>query len=141
MERLPQVRAVEPEAGKGGPTSSGERKVNLDCDPWSLSRVAAVLFFVAYLILQTAIPLRQLASSEPARFGWQMYSRARIQPEFALVTPAGEVPVEMERYLLRLRREIAFERYLPPHLCRVHPEASAVVVRRMSETSVRVPCP
>jgi hypothetical protein len=92
------------------------------------TEVAAALFFVAFLAVQLAVPLIQLVSApRPARFSWQMYSVVSDAPRFDLVMRDGtSQPVALELYVTSLRADVPLVRYLPPHLCRLFPQAMAV---------------
>jgi hypothetical protein len=92
-------------------------------------RVAATAFFLLFLLVQTAVPVVQLWAPRPARFGWQMFSAAPSRPRFSLVMRDGTVrPADLRLYVAESRGEVDLEKALPPHLCRVVPEAASVQI-------------
>src|SRR3712207_2620917 len=98
--------------------------------PWRPRRMRLVaVFFVAYVALQVLIPTLALTIPTPTRFGWQMYSRPWFPASYIVVRADGVVEqVDPAAHLAYFRPEVELERFLPPHLCRVVPEATAVRV-------------
>jgi hypothetical protein len=90
--------------------------------------LAAAVFFAAFLAIQIAVPLVQLAwSPRPARFGWQMYSVVSATPHFELIMRDGAAkPLDITAYVTSLRGDVPLARFLPPHLCMLFPDAIAV---------------
>jgi hypothetical protein len=88
----------------------------------------AACFFVVFLAAQIVIPLAQLAwSPRPARFGWQMYSVVSVAPSFTLFMRDGATrPLDIRPYVASLRGDVPLAHFLPPHLCRLFPDAAAV---------------
>lgn len=106
-------------------------------------RVAAIAFFVLFLLIQTAVPLVQLWAPRPARFGWQMFS-ARQQPSrFLLVMRDGtSQPANLPLYVAQSRGEVDLEKALPQHLCRVVPDVASVQITAPDSKQMRVyKCP
>lgn len=92
------------------------------------SILIAACFFVVFLAAQILIPLAQLAwAPRPARFGWQMYSVASAAPRFELIMRDGFAkPIDITPYVTSLRGDVPLARFLPPHLCKLFPDAAAV---------------
>jgi len=92
------------------------------------SAIVAACFFVVFLMAQILIPLAQLAwSPRPARFGWQMYSVVSAAPRFELIMRDGAAKsLDITPYVTSLRGDVPLARFLPPHLCRLFPDAAAV---------------
>lgn len=87
----------------------------------------ALAFFMAFLAIQIAIPLVQLAGDRPERFGWQMFSGSRTHPEFEIVRTDGSVQaIDAKDYLGYLRLEMEFADELADHLCQIDPDTAAV---------------
>lgn len=112
-------------------------------DSWTPGAVVAAAFFVLFLLVQTLIPLVQLAAPRPARFGWQMYSAKRQRPQFSLILRDGSSrPLDLGRYVAQSRGEVDVETALPPHLCRVIPDLAAVRITAPNAKQPRVyACP
>jgi hypothetical protein len=92
------------------------------------AEMAAAIFFIVFLAVQLAVPIVQLLSApRPARFGWQMYSVRSVPPRFDLLLRDGtSQPVALDSYVTSLRADVPLVRFLPPHLCRLFPQAAAV---------------
>lgn len=100
--------------------------------------------FQVLLALQIAVPLYQLGASGPARFGWQMFSRAPGMPVFEVRRGDGATETVNVRDLLVIpRQEIDYAAKLPPILCERHPDADEVVTHpsRRPGDAVRFGCP
>jgi hypothetical protein len=106
-------------------------------------RVAATAFFVLFLVVQTAVPLVQLWSPRPARFGWQMFSASQPRPRFSLVMRDGtSQPANLRLFVAHSRGEVDLEKALPRHLCRVVPDVAAVQITAPDSKQPRVyTCP
>jgi hypothetical protein len=93
-----------------------------------LKRQVVAWFFAAFLAIQIAVPLVQLVwSPRPARFGWQMYSVVSAAPRFELIMRDGATrPLDITPYVTSLRADVPIARFLPPHLCTLFPDATAV---------------
>jgi hypothetical protein len=116
------------------------RDIGRDPDhPWTWKSALAALFCGVFVTLQVAVPLVKLASPRPARFGWHMWS-ARWRPAtFVVVMRDGtKRPADLARHVGRGRGEMELAAALPPHLCRVVPEAAAVEVRSSGLEAPRV---
>ena len=108
------------------PRSDGARK--------SLARI----FFVVFLLIQVTVPAVQLFRPRPARFGWQMFSAIQRPPEFRVRLRSGaSLTVDGYRYVGNARGDLDYERFLPPHLCRVVWGAVAVEYRTPHREAVR----
>ena len=92
------------------------------------SIIITACFFIVFLVAQILIPLAQLAwSPRPARFGWQMYSVVSAAPSFELIMRDGSTkPIDITPYVTSLRGDVPLAHFLPPHLCRLFPNAAAV---------------
>jgi hypothetical protein len=93
-----------------------------------LRRVAAAIFFAAFLSIQIVVPFVQLVwSTRPARFGWQMYSVVSVVPQFELIMRDGAVnPLDITPYVTSRRGDVPLTRFLPAHLCALFPNAAAI---------------
>jgi hypothetical protein len=94
----------------------------------SSSIAIAACFFVVFLAVQLLMPLAQLVwSPRPARFGWQMYSVTSAAPNFELIMHDGSAkPIDITPYVTSLRGDVPLAHFLPPHLCKLFPDAAAV---------------
>jgi hypothetical protein len=105
----------------------------------------AATFFVAFLLVQLAVPAYMLTQPRPARFGWQMYSAVRpdvVGGAFHIEDARGEAsPVVRSLHVARARLEVDYLEVLPPYLCEVVAGAAAVVYRRGDTVTHRYPCP
>ena len=106
-------------------------------------RVAAIAFFVLFVLIQTVVPLVKLWSPRPARFGWQMFSGRQPRVRFALVLHDGtRQPANLARYVAQSRGEVDLVTALPPHLCRVVPDLASVEITTTQSKEPRVyECP
>jgi hypothetical protein len=104
--------------------------------PRSRIRLAASgLFFFAYLIIQTVIPVYALFSDGWFSFaGWTMYTGLRQEPAFTVVYDDGtRESLDQIRERLGIGivvgHKVDTARFVPPHLCGKLPSAQAVVIR------------
>jgi hypothetical protein len=96
---------------------------------WTWKNALAALFCCTFLALQIAVPLVQLASPRPARFGWHMWSARRKVSRFLVVMRDGTTrPADLAAHVGLGRGEMDLDTALPPHLCRVVPDAAAVEI-------------
>ncbi len=97
----------------------------------------------AWLALQLVVPTALLfAPSRPRPFGWQMYSATRPTPAFTLEWPGDSTGLlDINALLPRRRGEIAYARYVPPHLCAQDSTLRSVVVTERGKAPSRVMCP
>ena len=103
------------------------------------ARIASSGFFVLFLLTQTAVPLCRLAVPRPARFGWHMFTAKRERVRFSVVLRDGShEPVNLAAYVAQSRGEVDVEKALPPHLCRMVPEAAAVEIHLPDSGRTRV---
>ena len=100
-------------------------------------KVVLTALFLAFVGLQIAIPISRLGSGQSVRFGWQMFSTGASAPEITVVTPNGEMVIDLDEYMTFPRGDLDIVGNLPRHLCAVIPEATAVLI---GEAAV-VPCP
>ena len=112
-------------------------------DSWTATSVLAAVFFVLFLLIETAVPLVQLWAPRPARFGWQMFSAGQQRARFSLVMRDGTVqPAKLDLYVAQSRGEVDLEKALPRHLCRVVPDLEAVRITASDWKEPRVyKCP
>jgi hypothetical protein len=105
----------------------------------------AATFFVAFLLVQVAVPLFQLTQPRPARFGWHMYSTIRadaLGESFHIQHAGGELsPVRRSAHVARARSEIDYRAVLPSYLCEVTTGAVAIVTERNGTPTGRYACP
>lgn len=103
------------------------------------SSVTAAAFFVLFVLIQTGVPLMQLAAPRPARFGWQMFSAAPRRLRVSLVLRDGTTrPVDLRRYVGLSRGEVSLDDALPAHLCRAVPGLAAVQITSSDSKTPRV---
>ncbi len=106
---------------------------------WTLRQRIVAGAFVAYLVMQLAVPVRMLFEPRPARFGWQMYSGVREWPRFSVVLQDTTVRVDVSRFIVRSRGD-----YVPAdlsaHLCARVVGATAVLELRGAADVREVPC-
>lgn len=103
------------------------------------SRALPAAFVAAFLVVQVAVPIRQLFDDRPSRFGWHMYSGLPQLPSAWTVASDGtETPVDLDVRLAGQRGEIDYGSVLPVALC-VEPGVVAVRLER-GGTSEHVPC-
>ena len=92
-----------------------------------LSRRAAACFFVLYLIVQVSVPIYRLWAPRPARFGWQMFSSSVYPVRVWLLRRDGsEEPIEPTAYVGNPRADLDYERFVPPHICKMRPDVASV---------------
>jgi hypothetical protein len=106
---------------------------------WSSRHLLAAVFCASFLTVQIAVPIVQLASPRPARFGWHMWTARRRAPQFSVVMKDGSVrPADVSIYLASSRGEMDAGAVLPPHLCRVIPDIAAVEIRARGSNAVQL---
>lgn len=107
--------------------------------PTSINRVRRwpVVVFFAYLAIQIAVPVYGLFQRTPTRFGWQMFSAASVPARVWIVSADGEREISPAAYIGNFRSDLNYERYAPPHLCRVRPEAKAIRYLMPVDNTVR----
>lgn len=106
---------------------------------WSPRKRLLGLLVIAFVIVQLAVPILQLAQPRPARFGWQMYSALTSLPVVNVETANGTVtPLDLTRVVVRERAEVDFSAALVQYVCDT---TDAVAVRiGLGEIEQRVPC-
>lgn len=109
---------------------------------WTWKSLLAGVFFITFLALQIAVPLVQLASPRPARFGWHMWTARKESPQFLVVLHDGTTrPADLSAHVGLSRGEMDLSDALPPHLCRVVLEIVAVEIRTPGSDAVKIyPC-
>jgi hypothetical protein len=99
-------------------------------------------FVVAYVAAQVVIPALALTNPQMSRFGWQMYAKMMLRTSYAVVHADGAVEeIDPTAHVALSRAEVELERFLPPHLCRTVPDATAVRVRSVDGGAMEVACP
>ena len=106
---------------------------------WAPRERLLALLVIAFVIIQLAVPILQLAQPRPARFGWQMYSALTSLPVVKLETANGTVTsLDLSRVVVRERAEVDYSAALAHHVCDT---TDAVAVRiGLGESEERVPC-
>lgn len=113
---------------------------------WRPREIAAAVVFLAVLVFQAGVPLQRLAAvaagePAPARFGWQMYSRAPDRSQVAVVFGDGrEQAVEPSSLLVQPRAEVPIEELLAA-LCSASPRVRSVAVTPAGGPRRTLPCP
>jgi hypothetical protein len=101
----------------------------------------AAAFVLAYLATQLLLPTLALAEPRLGRFGWQMFARVVPRTTYTLELRSGaEQDVDPSSYVAQPRAELELDRLLPPHLCRVVPEAAAVRIGYADGAAAEVAC-
>jgi hypothetical protein len=101
-------------------------------------------FIVVFALVQLVVPAIMLREPRPARVGWQMFTQGRKKGDFAVVRSDGSrMRIRIADYAAEDIPEVPYYAFLPAHLCRVVPEADAVVVTGatgMSAPEIVTPC-
>jgi len=106
---------------------------------WTSRHLLAAVFCASLLTVQITVPIVQLTSPRPARFGWQMWTARPHAPQFYIVMNDGSVrPADVSVYLASSRGEMDARGVLPPHLCRVIPDIAAVEIRPRGTDAVQL---
>lgn len=96
-------------------------------DEWRSSPAIAILAIALFLTIQLAIPLSRLGDYDNSqRFGWQMFSTHVERIIFTVHTDATSSEVDLNEILARVRGDLPLTELVPPHLCRVTPDAERV---------------
>jgi len=108
-----------------------------------LSRRAAACFFVVYLIVQVSLPVYRLWAPRPARFGWQMFSSSVYPVRVWLLRRDGsEEPLDPAAYVGNPRADLDYEKFVPPHICKLRPEVASVRFQLPAPAPLKeYPCP
>jgi hypothetical protein len=115
-----------------------ERSANDDA-LWKRQEVAAAVFLLVFVLIQTAVPFILLWTPRPARFGWQMFSVNPQRVRYVLVFRDGtRKAANLSRYVAQSRGEMDLTQSLPQHLCRVVPGIASVEVVRSDTREMRV---
>jgi hypothetical protein len=106
---------------------------------WTSRHLRAAVFCASFLTIQIAVPIVQLTSPRPARFGWHMWTARPRSPQFYIVMNDGTVrQADVSVYLASSRGEMDAGAVLPPHLCRVIPDIAAVEIRPCDSDAVQL---
>jgi hypothetical protein len=101
-------------------------------------------FIVLFALVQIVVPAIMLREPRPARVGWQMFTRGRQMGDFAVIRPDGSrTQIRIADYAVEAIPEVPYYAVLPAHLCRVIPDAHAVVVKGatgMSQSEIVTQC-
>jgi len=96
--------------------------------PTPISKTArwpALVFFL-YLAVQLAVPVYGLFKKAPVRFGWQMFSSSSVPDRIWVVSAERTREISDSAYIGNYRSDLDWERYAPPQLCRVVPDAQVI---------------
>src|SRR4030095_13576331 len=100
-----------------------------ELENWSTKNRLVAIFFLSFLLIQIVVPIVQLTAPRPARFGWQMWSARRKPVRFFVVMKDGTIrPADLSRYIGWSRGELDLTDRLPPHLCHVVSDITAVQI-------------
>jgi hypothetical protein len=109
---------------------------------WHAGELLSTAFVVAYLLVQTVIPLAGLARQRPARVAWHMFSTIPPSTAFALVLDNGTTQTaDLSPYIGLSRGELQLDDALPPHLCQLIPALAFVQVTRSGGIPRVYACP
>ena len=101
-------------------------------------------FIVFFGLVQLVVPAVMLREPRPARAGWQMFTQGRKKGDFSVVRLDGSrMRIRIADYAVEDIPEVSYYEVLPAHLCRVIPDADAVVVKGatgMSAAEIVTPC-
>jgi len=101
-------------------------------------------FIVLFGLIQIVLPAIMLREPRPARVGWQMFTQGRKKGDFSVVRSDGSrMRIRIADYAVEDIPEVSYYAVLPAHLCRVVPDADAVVVKGatgMSAAEIVTPC-
>jgi hypothetical protein len=87
-------------------------------------------FIVLFGLVQLVLPAIMLREPRPARVGWQMFTQGRQKGIFTVIRADGSrTRIRIADYAAEDMPEVSYHAVLPAHLCRVIPEAHAVVVK------------
>lgn len=91
---------------------------------WRKSPAVALVIVTLFLIIQLGLPLSRLGEHDRApRFGWQMFSVFSQEVEFRVHTADSSESIELDDIMAIVRADLPLEEGVPPHLCRITPEA------------------
>ena len=94
---------------------------------WRRSPTVALTLTGVFLVIQFSVPVSRLGEQENAqRFGWQMFSTLKPQPEFTLHTEDSNEPVDLTEILARVRDDLSLKQEIPEYLCTTVPDAVRV---------------
>ena len=96
---------------------------------------------VGFLIVQVALPIRQLTRERPARWGWQMFSAPSAITEIQITFPDTVEGGAPGRFLPYHRREIRPSSDLADRLCGERPGATSVRLLRKGRIRLARACP
>ncbi len=87
------------------------------------------LFIVVYLLVQTVVPLIQLFTTTITPSGWGMYSYLLRDDRYTVTfADSRREVIDGKAYVGAYLQWIDWPRTLPPHLCRVLPDAVVISV-------------
>lgn len=103
---------------------------------FSVASVRAALLhalLIAYVIVQAAVPLRDLRTAGQVPFTWRMFVPDKTPPRFILHLKDGrelrlDNGPQRSKFVRRLRPEVDFAKYAPAHLCKTVPDLVSVAV-------------
>ena len=93
---------------------------------WQRSPRIAAAVVVAWLLVQLAVPLWNIASDDQDRFAWRMFSTFEPRPTFVVHTPTGQAEADLVALTARLRGDLELEAHIPAHLCDLTEDAVRV---------------
>ena len=105
--------------------------------PMTPARRWPIVFFFLYLAVQIASPVYGLLQPGPARFGWQMFSAASVPTRVWIVSADRLQEISPASYIGSFRGDLEWERYAPPHLCRIRSDATAIRYVMPLDSAVR----
>lgn len=110
---------------------------------WTRGERLAAAFFVAYLVVQIAVPTWKLVRPErPGRFGWQMFAGTEVKVRFVLILDSGaEKVVDPAQFQVARRLDLVPTAEFPPYLCTRAKNGRAVRVELPGQTPWMVTCP
>jgi hypothetical protein len=94
---------------------------------WRWSKRLALVALVAFLVVQTVIPVVLLSRphEHAQRYAWQMFAYS-TSGRFVAVTPTGEEIVDLDLILARPRADMNLVAVVPGHVCGTRPEVIRV---------------
>ena len=105
------------------------------------SPVFVQVFIVLFIVGQTAITIAESAAFGSSGYLWRMFA-TKVQPtQVRLIGADGNAtPLDWSRHVAYSRKGIDFLSLLPPHLCRIYPDAASIELKRLPSEFRTVPC-
>ncbi|MBI4522971.1 MAG: hypothetical protein HY695_04060 [Deltaproteobacteria bacterium] len=104
--------------------------------------IGAIIFAVAYLTIQVAVPIWGLRISGQSRFSWKMFVRNEDISNFVVVYKDGSCrsldELNKATPVAVIINPVDEAKFIPPHLCRLKGVSSVII--RQSTVERLYPC-